>query len=104
MSLSFITGHLNLNYAHFVDSLSKLKFPFPKRKLHYLFGGNVGEIYTDRNASTGLSTPLAATHVRLNDLWKLELIRLSKEGLLNKMKFLIRRQMYLEMMLESFLL
>jgi len=53
-----------------------------KRKVHYLFGGNPGE----------MSDPC----LRLNDFWELTLIRQSNEDILRSAKFHIRKQKYKE--------
>ncbi|ORY63700.1 hypothetical protein LY90DRAFT_230776 [Neocallimastix californiae] len=53
-----------------------------KRKVHFLFGGNPGE----------MSDPC----LRLNDFWELKLVRQSNEDILRSAKFHIRKQKYKE--------
>jgi len=53
-----------------------------KRKVHYLFGGNPGE--------------MGDPYLRLNDFWELKLIRPSNEDILRSAKFHIRKQKYKE--------
>src|SRR3990167_10410013 len=58
-----------------------------QNKVHYLFGGNPGES----------SNP----YLRLDDFWSLKLTRSSTDDILTEIKFLIRKQKYLELCASS---
>eukprot|EP01080_Neovahlkampfia_damariscottae_P000166 gene166-4412_t len=54
-----------------------------KNKVHYIFGGNAGE-----------NLPVEK---RLGDFWSLSLFKITLDEILNEIKFIIRKQKYIEM-------
>ncbi|RKP38744.1 Muskelin N-terminus-domain-containing protein [Dimargaris cristalligena] len=70
-----------------------------RHRTHYLFGGNAPFIHPFCSSSAASWTRRHSLHPnhRLNDLWALQLRKPTATDVIKRMKFLVRRQHFLEM-------